>query len=421
MTGRRAASESTPDGEPRIEPSGRAATLDPDRANHTPASTTLLAAIARYARSLYRLRRGNQVALLRTGGETFPAMLAAIASARRSIVFETYIWEDDRTGRRFADALIARVGAGVEVRVIYDAIGGFGLGDEFVERMRASGVAIIEYHPVAPWRARFNLTRRDHRKILVVDDEVGFTGGINIGDEYATVAEGGHGWHDIHCELRGPVVIDLARLFRRLWIAEGGAPYPAPAEPAEDGSRAGTIAARVVDNNKRKRRGAIRKAYATAFAAARRTIWLENAYFLPDRGLRRVLYKAVARGVDVAVIVPGRNDVQAVRYAGLYAYRRLIARGIKIYRWRGPMMHAKSAVVDGVWSCIGSYNLDSRSLRYNLEVVVEIIDDQFGAIMERQFADDLPRCESYELSSWTELPWWRRLLAWMAFRIRNWL
>jgi cardiolipin synthase len=395
--------------------------LRPRRDESVPASTTLLATIARYARSTYRLRRGNQVRLLRGGGEAFPAMLAAIGGAQKAILFETYIYERDRTGVRFADALMERARAGVAVRFIVDAIGGFGMDAAFVARLRAAGIQMIEYHPVAPWRKRFNLRNRDHRKILVVDDDVGFTGGINIGDEYAAVADGGAGWHDLHCELRGPVVIDLARLFRRLWLAEGGVPYPAPPYPPDDAPRPGTIAARVVDNSKRRRRGAIRRAYLTAIAAAQKTIWLENAYFLPDRGLRRALARAVARGVEVAVIVPGRNDIQTVHYAGLYLYRQLTARGIKVLGWRGPMMHAKTAVIDGVWTCVGSYNLDSISLRYNLEVVVEVIDDQIGAEMERQFTADRAATDAFDPQSWSRLPWWRRALAWLAFQVHSWL
>lgn len=391
------------------------------REQPVPASTTLLAEVARYARSTYRLRVGNQIRILRAGAETFPAMLAAIAAAKRSIVFETYIYEDDRTGQRFADALLERVAAGVVVRFIYDAIGGFSLDAAFVERLRTAGVQLIEYHPVAPWRKRFSLQHRDHRKILVIDDEVGFTGGINVGDDYAALADGGRGWHDLHCELRGPVVIDLARLFRRTWIAEGGAPYPAPPYPAEDAPRPGTVAARVVDNSGRRRRGAIRRAYLTAIMAAQRTIWLEHSYFLPDRGLRRALAQAVARGVEVAVIVPGKSDVQAIKYAGLYIYRRLVARGLKIMEWRGPMLHAKTAVIDGVWTCIGSYNLDSRSLRYNLEVVVEMIDDEVGRTMDRQFTADRVHADAFDLVAWQKLPWWRRALSWLAFRFYGWL
>ncbi len=387
----------------------------------TPAATTLLAAIARFARSLYRLRRGNQLRLLRAGAETFPAMLAAIAAARRSVCLETYIFEDDRTGHRFRDALIERAAAGVAVRIIYDGIGGFGMSASFVASMAAAGVELVEYHPVAPWRARFNLSRRDHRKILVVDDELAFTGGLNISDDYADLAEGGRGWHDLHCELRGPVVADLARLFRRTWLAEGGAAFPPPPYPDDDAPRPGAITARVVDNSKLRRRGAIRRAYLTAIAAAERTIWLENAYFLPDRGIRRALARAVARGVDVAVIVPGRNDVRAVEYAGLYVHRKLAAQGVQVLAWSGPMMHAKTAVIDGVWGCIGSYNLDARSLHYNLEVVVEIIDHEFGQVMAGQFEADRARAVPLDHTAWRRLSWWRKALAWLSFRIRNWL
>ncbi len=386
----------------------------------TPATSTLLAAIARYARSLYRLRRGNQVTMLR-GGEPFRAMLAAIASARRSILLETYIIEDDASGLKFVDALTERARAGCEVRLIYDALGGLGFDGRHIDRMRSAGVQVIEYHPIAPWRARFNLSRRDHRKILVIDDEVGFTGGVNLSDDYAPVGEGGRGWYDVHCELRGPVVADLARIFRRTWIAEGGARFPAPPPADERSNLPANIAARVVDNVRHSRRGAIRRAYLTAINASSRTVLLENAYFLPDRALRRAVVRAVRRGVEVAVIVPGRSDVRAVEYAGLYIYRHLAERGVRILRWTGPMMHAKTAVVDATWSTIGSYNFDARSLRYNLEVIVEIIDSEVGAGMERQFRIDEQSTTPFDLTTWASLAWWRKALAWLAFRLRAWL
>ncbi len=398
-----------------------AAVAEAVRPDATPHTTSLLVAVTRYARSLYRIRRGNAVKVLVGGGPTYRAMLAAIAGARRSICLETYIWEDDNIGTRFAEAVIDRARAGVTVRVIYDAIGGFGMSDAFVQKMTAAGVQVLEYHPIAPWRARFNLSKRDHRKILVVDDEVGFTGGINIADDYAAKEDGGHGWHDVQCELRGPVVADLARLFRSLWIAEGGSRYPVPKRADDVQDRPGDIAVRVVDNTKLRRRGAIRRAYVSAISGARRTILLENAYFLPDRRLRRALYKAVARGVEVAVIVPGSSDIRAVEYAGHYIYRKMAARGLRILRWKGPMMHAKTAVVDGIWSAIGSYNLDNRSLRYNLEVIVEILDADVGAAMEAHFRKDEGLTAVFELAEWSRLRWWQKSLAWLSFRIRNWL
>ncbi len=386
-----------------------------------PAPQTLLAAIARYTRSVYRLRRGNRIAVLQAGGETFPAMLRAIAGARRSIVLETYIFEDDRTGTRFAEALIERAKAGVTVRMIYDAMGSIYLAPAMPARLRAAGVEVLEYHPYQPWRKRFNINNRDHRKILVVDDEVAFAGGINLSDDYAAIADGGKGWHDVHCELRGPAVADLARLFRRTWLAEGGKPYPAPPPADEHPVEPTNLACRVVDNAKRRRRGAIRRAYLTAFRAAREHILIENAYFLPERGMRRSLARAVRRGVEVSIIVPLRSDVRAIEYAGLYGYRWLARHGIRMLRWTGPMMHAKTVVVDGVWSTIGSYNFDARSLHYNLEVVVEIIDPGVGTEMERRFRADERNTTPYDEAAWRRLPWWRKALAWLAFRFRTWL
>lgn len=387
----------------------------------TPAPQTLLAAIARYARSVYRLRRGNAIRVLQAGGETFPAMLRAIAGARHSIALETYIFEDDRTGGQFLDALIERARAGVVVRVVYDSFGSSGLAGSIPTRMRAAGIHVLEYHPLAPWRKRFNVSRRNHRKILVVDDEVGFAGGINLSDDYADASDGGRGWHDVHCELRGPVVADLARLFRRTWLAEGGAPYPVPPPADVHPVQPMNVAARVVDNAKVRRRGAIRRAYLTSFRAARRSILIENAYFLPERRLRASLARAVRRGVEVSIIVPGTSDVWPIELAGLYGYRSLTRRGIKMLRWKGPMMHAKTVVVDGTWATIGSYNFDARSLRYNLEVIVEIIDPELGARMERQFRFDELETVPYDEAAWRRLPWWRKALAWLAFRFRTWL
>jgi cardiolipin synthase A/B len=397
------------------EPAGREPT------DLTPAPQTLLATIARYARSTYRLRRGNAVKVLQAGRESFPAMMRAIAGARRTIVLETYIFEDDATGARFIDALIERAKAGVVVRVIYDAIGSFFLRSASATRMRAGGVRVIEYHPVAPWRKRFNLSRRDHRKILVVDDEVAFAGGINLSDDYADLADGGRGWHDVHCELRGPVVADLARLFRRTWLGEGGDVYPAPPSAEEHPINAMNLPVRVVDNAKVRRRGAIRRAYLTAFKAARRSILIENAYFLPEYRLRLSLARAVRRGVEVAIIVPGSSDVKPIEYAGLFGYRWLTKRGVRLLRWKGPMMHAKTVVVDGTWLTIGSYNFDARSLRYNLEVVVEVIDEQIGHQMERQFHFDELETVPYDEAAWKRLSWWKKAVAWLAFKFRTWM
>jgi cardiolipin synthase A/B len=375
----------------------------------------------RYSGGRVRWRAGNHVRVLRNGDQAFPAKLGAITAARRSICLEIYIFEDDIIGRQFIDALSARAAAGIEVRLLYDAVGSFGLPEAALKEMRDAGVELVEFHPIAPWRRRFNLSHRDHRKILVVDDEVAFVGGLNLGRDYAAVADGGVGWHDMHCALRGPIVADLARLFRRNWISNGGRDYPAPPS-AESLSRGdGPAHTRMIDNSLRKRRRTIRRAYLDVIHAAQRQVLIKNAYFLPDRELRNAISRAVARGVEVSVIVPGSSDVRLVEWAGLYVCHQMSKVGVRILRWRGVMMHAKTAVIDGIWATIGSYNLDARSLRYNLEVTVEILDPAVGAELVRQFALDAPGCDLFDEASWKKMPWWRRSLAWIAYRFRRWL
>jgi len=383
-------------------------------------SESLLVAIARYTGNVGTLRRGNTLRPLQAGAETYPAMLAAMAAATTSICLETYIITADQTGDRFADVMCERAAAGVKVRFLFDAIGGFGLGAPFLARLRAVGVEVVAWNPISAWRTRLPWAHRDHKKSLIVDDSVAFTGGLNIADEYAAIADGGGGWHDVHCELRGPIVRDLARLFRATWMRAGGADY-ALASSAADAPSPGQVAVRVLENSKRRRRsaGAFRRAYIRAIRASRETVHLENAYFLPDRGVRRAMRHAVRRGVDVAIIVPGQSDVRMVEYAGMYLHRTLAAAGIRILRWTGPMMHAKTGVIDSVWATIGSYNLDARSFRHNLEMMVEVVDRDVGELMEAAWQRDQAHTEPFHVESWNRLDWWHQALAWLAFRFRS--
>jgi cardiolipin synthase len=383
-------------------------------------SAPLPAELRHYARQVARWRAGCSVDVLRDGGETYPAMLAAIHGARRSICLETYILAADRTGDRFKEALLSRAQAGVAVRLLYDAVGSFGLSSSWLTELREAGVQVIDFNPIAPWRRRWGLSHRDHRKVMVIDDEVAFTGGLNIANDYAATGDGGAGWHDLHCCVRGPIVLDLARLFRRTWLRAGGEPYPPPAAE-QRGQPAGSSYARSIDNTGRRRRPAIRRAYLHVIRAARESIRIQNAYFIPDRGLRRALIRAVQRGVDVRVIVPGRSDVRLVEWASLYALRRIAQRGVKISRWRGVMMHAKAAVVDAVWSTIGSYNFDAQSRFNNLEVTIEVLDAAVGASMVAEFDADLASCDPFDENTWGQLPWWRKAFAWLAYRLRRWL
>ena len=374
--------------------------------------------LTRYARSKLRWRQDCEVVVLRDGGETYPAMLAALTEAQHSICFETYILAADRTGDQFKAVLIERARAGVKVRVIYDAVGSFGLPDSWVDEMRAAGCGVIDFNPIAPWRRRFRMSHRDHRKIIVVDDRLGFTGGLNIADEYASVEAGGGGWHDLHCRVTGPIVLDLARMFRRTWRRAGGAPYPPPVAQAQDGPM-GKSHVRLLDNTLRRQRTTVRRAYLHVIRAARMSVLIQNAYFLPDRGLRRALTKAVARGVDVRVLVPGRSDVRLIEWGTLYVLRRLARRGVKIFRWRGAMMHAKTATVDTLWSTIGSYNFDAQSRFNNLEVTLEILDATTGQALKATFESNMTHADPFDEAVWLRLPWWRKALAWLGYRLRR--
>jgi cardiolipin synthase len=375
--------------------------------------------VQRFARSQMRWRPGCEVTVLRDGAATFPAMLEAIANAKTSICLETYILAADRTGDRFKLALVERARAGVKVRIIYDAVGSFGLSSAWIDDLRTAGCEVIDFNPIAPWRARFNLSHRDHRKSLIVDDEVAFTGGLNIANDYASVADGGVGWHDMHCRVTGPIVRDLARLFRRTWLRSGGATYPPPARTAASGP--GTSFVRLLENTGRRQRTAIRRAYLHVIKAAHETLRIHNAYFLPDRGLRRALMRAAGRGVDVQIIVPGHSDVRLIERASLYVLRRLARRGVKILQWRGVMMHAKTAVVDATWSSIGSYNFDAQSRFNNLEMCVEILDGEVGKQLVAEFDHDVANCDPYDESVWRALPAWRKAFAWLAYRFRRFL
>ena len=374
-----------------------------------------------YARSQLRWRPHCEVTVLRDGGETYPAMLAAIAEAKVSICIETYILASDSTGDRFKAALIERARAGVAVRLVFDAVGSFGLPGAWVDELRAAGCEVIDFNPISPWRRRFRLSHRDHRKIIVVDNLVAFTGGLNISNDYAAVADGGVGWHDMHCRVTGPIVLDLARMFRRTWVRAGGQYYkpPPPIGEAEPGSGASFV--RLLDNTRRRQRAIVRRAYLHVIRTARDSVLIENAYFLPDRGLRRALANAVRRGVDVAIVVPGNSDVKLIEWATLYVLRSLARQRVRILRWGGVMMHAKTAVVDGTWATIGSDNFDAQSRFNTLEVTLEILDSETGAALVKHFERDAAHCEVFGIESWQRLPWWMKALAWFGYRLRRFL
>jgi cardiolipin synthase len=210
-------------------------------------------------------------------------------------------------------------------------------------------------------------------------------------------------------------------MFRRTWLRCGGTQFPPipPASSAAPGQ--GGAFVRLLDNTLRRQRGNTRRAYLHVIRTARKSVLIQNAYFLPDRGLRRALTRAAMRGVDVRVIVPGNSDVRLIEWASLYVLRGLSRYGVRILRWRGPMMHAKTAAIDGTWSAIGSYNFDAQSRFSNLEVTVEVLDTDTGTALVRNFEKSVENCDPYDQASWNRLPFWMKAIAWLSYRFRRFL
>jgi len=387
------------------------------------AGTRLIERYLRYLTRPERMHPWNRLQPLLGGQAAFPQMLAAIRAAEQHVHLEIYMLRDDQVGREFRDALLERAQAGVAVRLLYDSLGSFGLGEGFLGPLRAAGARVLEYSPLFPWRRRFGLNRRDHQKILVVDDRVAFAGGLNIALDYVPLEAGGAGWYDVHARVEGPAVHDLAVLFRKTWQKSGGEPFapPGKALPAMPPEGISASGVQVISNVVARSRSHMRHAYLRAIRRAEKTISIMNAYFIPDRGLRRAFARAARRGVSVRVIVPSTNDVQAVRYASRHLYARLMRAGVRIFEWPGRMMHAKCGVIDEVWSTIGSYNLDRRSFLHNLEVALVVIDASVGEELEAEFEVQIARCKEMLLVEWEQRSWWQKTKEWLFYGLRYWL
>ncbi len=363
---------------------------------------------------------GNRVTPMFDGGEVFTAMLTAIEGAERYVHLESYIFNDDAVGEAFCRALRERARAGVAVRIIVDAIGTWDVSSGFFGDLRDAGAEVLEYSPLVPWRRWGRLWQRDHRKILVVDGRVGFTGGINIAADYAPREIGGGNWRDTHCRVEGPLVEGLERLFRELWHREKEKPYP-PYPPAEGVDPVpGRQLAQLVHKDVARSRTIVRRHYLHAIRSAQQFIFLAQAYFVPDPGIRRALRRAAARGVRVAVIVPEKGDLRSAELASQASWGALLRSGVELFLWPRYHMHSKTAVIDGVWTLIGSYNLDYQSLLRNLDVVVEVVDRDLGELMRVQFDADFAHCRKLTRAQWRKRGWWQRMLEWMFYRLRRW-
>jgi len=355
---------------------------------------------------------GNKVVLLPDNTATYQHMFAAIRNAKDHINMETYIIEDDEIGSRFADALIRKQAQGVQVNFIYDSVGSINAPPEFFKRLTDSGIKVLEFNPINPLTAKkgWDVNQRDHRKLLIVDGQTAFLGGINISSIYSGGSvsqrskqrtEGGPPWRDTHMQVEGPVVGEFQKIFLATWEKQKGETL-APRKYFPKPGNKGKEIVRAIGSSPDEPYSLIYATLISAIRSAETTVHLTNAYFVPDPQLLAALKDAVQRGVDVRIIVPGKTDSWLVFHAGRSYYSELLHSGVKIYERHDALLHSKTALIDGVWSTIGSTNLDWRSFLHNEEINAVILGQEFGAQMQAMFETDLASSGLITLEHWRE-------------------
>src|SRR5713101_5174840 len=339
----------------------------------------------------------NRAAVLENGDRTFAAVFEAIGEARESVNVELYIFNQGSLGTEFSRALSERARAGIEVRLLVDGFGS-SLG-VLADEMRTAGVRVAVYKPLRIYSLD-RVGHRTHRRILVVDGQIGFSGGFAIDDRWRGDARGPTEWRETNIRVEGPVVSQLQRVFFEDWVhttgevLHGGKQFPF-VEPAGD------VLAQAVGSSRNDQSSRAKLLYYMAIQAARKRIWIENAYFVPDSQIRQGLVAAAARGVDVKIIVPGKYiDSPNVRLAARFHYGELLDGGVEIYEYLPTMLHNKVMVADGLWTSIGSINFVNRSMKKNGEANVCVYDGGFAAQVEAMVVDDLTRCERFTKEKW---------------------
>jgi cardiolipin synthase len=353
------------------------------------------------------LLEGNDAKLLLNGDQIFPAMTKDIREAKKTVNLETYIFQPDAAGQQFADAMIEAAHRGVRVRFLIDAQGGK-LG-HLKKPLEAAGVMVRKFRPVRLY-AIHKIGNRTHRKILVVDGRVAYTGGLGIEKRWLGDARNQDEWRDTQVRVEGPVAAQMQSIFAENWsfttgeILAGDDFYPTI--PPVGSIRAQAIKASRGDSSSRAK-----MLYYVAIQSAEKSIHLANAYFLPDKQVREALVKAVQRGVDVQVEVPGSNiDLPMVRFASWGHYGDMLKAGVKIYEYQPTMLHNKTIVIDGIYSSIGSINFDARSMNANAEETLAFYDRGFAAKMEAMFQDDKKHCQEITYEKWDNRGIHRRII-----------
>jgi cardiolipin synthase A/B len=342
---------------------------------------------------------GNAVTELLNGDAIFASMLDAIRSARATITFETYIYWSGDIGKTFANVLSERARAGIKVRILLDWAGSVPMASDLLDALESAGCHVVRYH--APhWYHLTRFNNRTHRKVLIIDGCLGFTGGVGIADKWTGHAQDPNHWRDTHFQVEGPVVAQMQAVFMANWIkARGVVEHTGDFFPAL--APAGPHLAQMLHSSPDEGSENIRLMYLLSIAAARRSIFMSQAYFVPDDLAIDTLVSARHRGVDIEIIVPGdQNDSEQVRRAGRSRWRRLLEAGVRIYEYTPTTLHAKIMIVDGLWSSVGSTNFDNRSFRLNDEANLNIYDTGFAEQLTRTHEEDKRHTREVTLAAW---------------------
>jgi cardiolipin synthase len=368
----------------------------------------------RFARSMSVLLgpplvAGNRVETLLNGDQIFPAMLQAIREARRTINFETYIYWSGNVGKEFAEALSERARAGVKVHILIDWVGSQKMDAELLEQMAKAGADIRKYHELH-WYTLDRLNNRTHRKLLVTDGRVGFTGGVGIADEWSGHAQDKDHWRDTHYRLEGPAVAHMQAAFHENWLKVSGEvlhgdEYLPALEPA------GPLPAQMFTSSPEGGSESMHLMYLLSVAAAAETIDLSMAYFVPDDLALQALVDARRRGVRVRIVMPGPiTDAKPVRRASRALWGEILRAGAELYEYQPTMYHCKVLVVDGLWVSVGSTNFDNRSFKLNDEANLNVLDREFALRQTKDFEDDLEKSRRVTYEEWLNRPWREKFL-----------
>ena len=375
------------------------------------------------------LTKGNNVTLLADGQATYAAMFKVLQNANDHINLETYIMEDDDVGCKFADLLLQKQAEGVQVNLIYDSVGSMKTPAAFFQRLRDGGIQVVEFNPINPLKIQkqWELIHRDHRKILIIDGKVAIIGGINISEVYSSGPfrrkqneEAPIHWRDTDIQIEGPAVAEFQKLFLETWLTQKG-PKLSGRDYFPDLKEKGNALVRVIGSTPGQTNRIPFIVYVSAMTFAAHSIHMTNAYFIPDEQIVQALTDAARRGVDVKIILPGITDSQLALYSQRYYYSRLLKSGVKIYEHSTSLLHAKTAVIDKVWSTVGSTNMDHLSLLTNDEVNAVILNHEFAVEMEKMFVRDLADSRQIQWAEWKKRPLFQRIRGWLMHLFSRWL